>query len=287
MKLRIPWRGAGYLLGLVLFFAPFAYYQKTLGAWLGEAAADIHSFCLRIPLLQLLTGQELQFVSVGFISLFLLLVSSFFFGPFFCGRLCASGALPEYLSRLVPERLKINWQDAVEPTPVRYGFLVGYLVSPFFGGVIACALCNYNFLERLVVGSVWGEMGPLASTTLITAFLWLGLFGVMAKGGRGFCSYLCPVGAVQSLVHAVGARFSFAYKLRFAAEKCRSCGNCVQACPVGALKMQKQGPSYQIHLCLTCRQCEQACPCHALSYGCGYRGWEQEKKRTFLEEDVV
>ncbi|SFL31450.1 4Fe-4S binding protein [Pelosinus propionicus] len=267
----------GYFAGLFLFFAPFAYYQKTLSVWLGGSqASDIHSFCLRIPLLNVLTGQSIEIFNVGIISLLLLVSAAFFLGPFFCAHLCASGALPEYLSRLMPKRFKIDWQRSVNPVPIRYGFFVGYLLSPFLAGSIACALCNYSFMERLIVGGVQGDIGPLGSTAIITAILWLGIFGVMAKGGRGFCSYLCPVGALQSAVHSVGARFRFTYKLRFIPSKCVNCKQCVKKCPMGALSHKDGILSYEVYNCITCGQCAGVCAKNALAYGTGESGWQKE-----------
>lgn len=281
-------RPAGYLLGILLFFAPFAYYQKGLNFLLNSnVAAEIHTFCLRIPLLDLLTGNTPKLLSVAGISLLLLLASAFWIGPFFCSRLCASGALPEYLSKLVPNRVKINWQTTVPPVPIRYGFLIGYLLSPLLAGTIACSLCNYAFLQWLIIAGVQQSPGVLSSTAIITGFLWLVLFGAFAKGGRGFCSYLCPVGAVQSAVHSLGARLGFTYKLRYRQAFCSHCGHCVRICPMGALTQDDPtGLTYTIHNCLTCRQCEAACPCQAITYGRGERGWLDKPLTHHLPNQV-
>ena len=44
-------RLAGYLLGFVLFYAPFAVFQKIIGYFLNGKWQEqtIHSLCLRIP----------------------------------------------------------------------------------------------------------------------------------------------------------------------------------------------------------------------------------------------
>ncbi|MDF2505005.1 4Fe-4S binding protein [Clostridium sp.] len=269
-------RAVWYLFGIILFYAPFALYEKVLSRVINnKSSLDVHSSCLRIPLLYLFTGKGIEFISVTFISLVLFFTLTFFFGAFYCGRLCAAGAFPEYLSRLVPEKLKINWYKITNPIPIRYGFLAGYLLTPFLAGSIACAFCNLSFLQRLINGGFWGNVGFLGSTTIITGFLWLFVFGVFTKGGRGYCNFMCPVGAIQGLVQSISSRFGFTFKLRFSKEKCVSCSTCVKTCPMGSLQKKDGKISYQILNCITCRQCEATCPKKAISYGLGKSGWEK------------
>ncbi|HEY5588972.1 MAG TPA: 4Fe-4S binding protein [Candidatus Paceibacterota bacterium] len=271
---RAPW----YLLGIVLFYAPFALYSRVLGNLINEKASiDIHSNCLRVPLQYLLTGKGVALISIASISLFLLFIVTFFFGTIFCGRLCAAGAFPEYLSRVVPEKFKINWYKFVNPIPIRYGFLVGFLITPFLAGSIVCSFCNLSFLQRLINGGFWGNFGFLGSTTIITGFLWLIIFGVFTKGGRGYCNFICPVGAVQSIIYSIGSRFGFTFKMRFAKEKCVSCAACVKTCPMGSLQIQDKVISYEKLNCINCRQCVATCPKSAISYGIGKGGWENER----------
>jgi len=275
-RVSVLYRAGWYTLGLLLFFTPFAYYQKVL-LWLlnSPSMGNIHALCFRMTIQNMLTGKNVHIFTVATISTLLLFLAAFLAGPFFCGRLCAAGALPEYLGRLLPDKWKIDWHRGVNPVPIRYGFLAGYLLSPFLTGSIACAFCNFSFLERLINGGLWGDFGVLGSTTILTALLWLIIFGVMTKGGRGYCSFLCPVGAVQSLIHSIGARFDFTYKLRYAKDKCVDCSVCIKNCPMGALQkeMETERIDYQIHNCITCRQCEAVCPVGALSYGRGKNGW--------------
>ena len=70
---------------------------------------------------------------VSLIALALLAVVSLVFGPLYCGKLCPAGALPEFLSRLVPEKLQIDWSHHVRITPIRYGFLAGFFLAPLAG----------------------------------------------------------------------------------------------------------------------------------------------------------
>jgi polyferredoxin len=84
----------GYFLGFILFYAPFALFQKIIffaftGKW---QQLTIHSLCFRIQTEHLLDG-KLLLMSLPFIAcIVILLIVTLFFGPVFCGRLCPAGA---------------------------------------------------------------------------------------------------------------------------------------------------------------------------------------------------
>ena len=74
-------RLAGYLLGFVLFYAPFALFQKILGFLLKGKWQEqtIHSLCLRIPTEHLLDGRIFLYFSLlltTYLLFILYLVSS-------------------------------------------------------------------------------------------------------------------------------------------------------------------------------------------------------------------
>ncbi len=81
-------RLVGYIAGFMLFYAPFAFFQKVVyylytGKW---SEWTVHHFCLRIQLEHILDRSILDaaFISTSF--LLLLLAAAFLCGPFFCGR---------------------------------------------------------------------------------------------------------------------------------------------------------------------------------------------------------
>jgi ferredoxin-type protein NapH len=284
-------RFPGYVLGFALFYAPFALWTKALGTLLGDPVnANIHSTCLRIQLTDLFSGKGFNVLTVYGMTFVILSATALLAGPMFCGRLCAAGATSEYLSRLVPDRFKIDWTNHVNPTGIRYGFLAGYLAAPFAGGSIACALCSYSMLERIMTGNLWSATGFLASSAIITALLWLVLFGLFTKGGRGYCAYMCPVGAWQSGLHALGAKLPFTFKIRYAADKCTGCATCVKECPMNALKLSADQAApvvYNRHGCITCRQCVASCATGALSFAQGADGWKRQPLIESLEPDAI
>lgn len=205
----------GYFLGFILFYAPFALFQKIIffaftGKW---QQLTIHSLCFRIQTEHLLDG-KLLLMSLPFIAcIVILLIVTLFFGPVFCGRLCPAGAFTEYLSKVIPSRLQISWRTYTEIVPFRYGMLAGFVILPFFDSLLACAYCNFFLFDLFVNYFVFGYFISLSSSMILTLFLWAGLFGIFTKGGRGFCNFLCPVGAVQNLLYSFSSRLPSVYRL--------------------------------------------------------------------------
>lgn len=262
-------RVAGYILGFVLFYAPFALFQKIIGYFLTGKWQErtIHSLCLRIPTEHLLDGKIFQYASISVVSLGILLVVAFFFGPIFCGRLCPAGAFTEYLSKMVPERLKIDWSKYTEIAPIRYGMLAGFCLVPFFSGILACAYCNFFLFDLIANYYSRGYFISLSSSLILTSILWLVIFGLFTKGGRGYCNFLCPVGAVQNLVHYFSSKLPFVRRMHVDKHKCIGCQKCVRACPMQAVKVQEKKAEICLHNCIVCGQCAHDCPVKAIHYG--------------------
>lgn len=260
-------RLARYGIGLLLFYAPFAFYQKMYYWLVGENSyGDIHDFCLRIPLEHIWQGRIFTVGDLGSLSLGILLGTAFFLGPVFCGRFCVAGAIGEYLSRLLPHRLQVDWTIYLPPGPVRFGILTGFLLSPFVGGYLACAYCSYRLVEAGSLYLFYGTVMALPSSVILTGILWLVLFGIFTRGGRGFCNYLCPVGAVQSLVHILGCHWQLACRVVIQQEKCTVCSSCIRGCPMRALHITEKGISHELQHCITCGRCWEGCPTGALHY---------------------
>jgi len=281
--------------GMVLFVAPFALILTTLGYLMpaaginaGSAAAQsepsIHrSMCLRMPLLWAVWQPEsFVFRIVGnplYLLVFVLIVLSVFVGPLFCGWLCP-GMMTEHLSRLVPAKLKIDLKGAVDPAPVRYGFLAGFFITaaPFIDKSVCCSYCNWTWIEDIwtalfgqMNGVTGGTLFAFSSSSIITFLLTFGFLGVFMEGGRGWCNFLCPAGALQNLAHWLGSKLRFTYKLLLEKEKCNDCFQCVRVCPTWALVPSENSIAINRHVCNGCQDCVTACPQGALMYSRGRR----------------
>lgn len=292
LKKHYRFQGGGYLLGLLLYFGPFAVLIPAAYALAGKNAAgggcdthfrvEIASLLKADGWIKLIQRDPAATAMVGF--LLALLAVAFLLGPLFCGRVCAAGALPSYLSRLIPERWQFDFRGKVNATAIRYGFLTGFLVLPLIGqtykqfGSLACTFCNYRLMDYMVVGVTGGFIPALSSTYVLVLLFWLVIGGLFTKGGRGWCAFFCPAGAMQNLVHSLGSRLGWTWKVRYDPAKCTSCHTCVKACTMRAVSPAEPGQwraakgdgvLVDRHACIACNDCVAACPHGALSYDAG------------------
>jgi Ni,Fe-hydrogenase III small subunit/NAD-dependent dihydropyrimidine dehydrogenase PreA subunit len=69
-------------------------------------------------------------------------------------------------------------------------------------------------------------------------------------------------------------------------EKCASgCAACVDACPVGALRVTQRGPEFDMGRCIFCGDCVAACPEGAISFSRDWRLAGSTREDLFLTGD--
>lgn len=129
-----------------------------------------------------------------------------------------------------------------------------------FDSLLACAYCNFFLFDLFVNYFVFGYFISLSSSMILTLFLWAGLFGIFTKGGRGFCNFLCPVGAVQNLLYSFSSRLPFVYRLIIDRQKCIGCKSCSLACPMEAMVIEERKAVNCVHNCILCGVCISKCP---------------------------
>ena len=261
------WHVVGYLLGFLLFYEPFMFFQRITGSFLVETGfTSIHVPCARIPLANILTGQWQYSGPTSLCFCLLLIVVSLWFGPLFCGWLCPAGAFSEYLSRLLPDKYKINWAQLVPLVPLRYGFFLGFLGSIILGLGIPCSYCNYYALEIFVGYLHTGQLFNTSLSLLMTFVVSNIFLGLFTKGGRGYCNLLCPVWTMCSLMHVLGQLVPGAFGMQVDKKLCVGCGLCSKKCPMQAVSITQGKAQINRHHCIVCGQCRQACPRKAIAY---------------------
>ena len=257
----------GYLIGFVLFYEPFMLFNQLAGLFIVDTSfSSIHVPCARIPLANIVTGEWLSASPISLLFYLLLAVTSLWFGPLFCGRLCPAGGFSEFLGSLLPDRYKIDWAKIVPILPLRYGFFLGFLFSVWLGFGVPCTYCNYYSLEIFVNLFITGHFLNELASLFATFFLANLFFGLFTKGGRGYCLFLCPVGTYNSLFHLLGRFVPGAFSMQVQQKTCIGCTKCAQGCPMRAISMHEHKAHIDRRLCIVCGKCAHSCPKKAICY---------------------
>ncbi len=209
-------------------------------------------------------------VGVVLVSLLVPVILTLLFGRVFCSWICPMGLLMELSDKLrrVLGFLEIHPGNLRFPRWTKFALLAAGLICatifsvPVLGYIYPPTIIGreahdfvFGIFDRAEEGHFGFWAGGLTWMSLI--IVGIALFEV-AVSRRWWCRYVCPGGALYSLL---GAARPIRVKLRQA--NCTSCGDCVVACPVGLIPMRdKMGIE-----CDNCGVCISHCNDDALAYG--------------------
>ena len=172
-------------------------------------------------------------------------------GRFFCGYLCSFGAMGD-LVHFVGSKLPIP-QVRV---PERANKALSKVKYVIFLLVLVCLWIPANQVDSSL--DPWTSFGMLATLNFDAALSVGSLLLLLIIVGslfveRFFCRYLCPLGAVFSLVS--GHRL---FKIRRKSPDCVKCGRCYRACPIG-IPVHRED-CVTSGECIDCMKCVDSCP---------------------------
>lgn len=147
--------------------------------------------------------------------------------------------------------------------------VIFYFLAGRWTDYVVHEVCFRIQIEHLLDGKLFRMPGfyvSFTSSLLLTMLLWFVLFGLLTKGGRGFCNFLCPVGAGQSLVYWCSRHLPFVYGFQVDEGKCVGCGYCRKKCPMDAIQMVNSKAKYSAGQCIQCGECKAACPVQAIQF---------------------
>lgn len=185
-----------------------------------------------------------EFVAVMFLTIIA--------GRWFCGWMCAFGAYNDLIyfisKKIFKGKFKVNEKvDSI----LKY---VKYVVLIFI--IIISWTIGSNILESTSPWDVFGQITNI-STVLSNLLIGLVLLVLITIGAffieRFFCRYLCPLGAVFSIISKVG--ITKINKPKADCGKCRACTmNCSMGLQLYKVDKVKGGD------CINCLKCTEVCP---------------------------
>lgn len=191
------------------------------------------------------------------ISISIPIIFTLIFGRAFCGWICPVNTIAEWIDRL-RDRVKglIPWaRDCDVGHGVKYWLLVFTLILiavtgvPLFAYYLPYLVLGREIYNLLLFQAVGVGMALLVLLILFEAFV----------SRRGWCRYLCPSGALLSLIG------SFAViRLGKSNLPCLdACDDCNRVCPM-ALEVREGRPGGE---CTNCGECVVVCPRKSLGFG--------------------
>ena len=164
-------------------------------------------------------------------------VSTVLWGRFYCGRVCAYGALTQTLDAVIPRRFRFEVPRPIEKRAawIKFGILFGVI-----GYYVATRdLLVYQYVEPFWMFGLFG-----------TAAMWIALGALLAATvlvRNLYCRFLCPVGAALGVMSYVTV-----FRIKRWSE-CNTCKICQKACQWGAI----DGPRIVMTECVRCDDCER------------------------------
>lgn len=187
-------------------------------------------------------------------------------GRFFCGWMCAFGAMGDFISMLSHKLLKRKWKISERADRLlkfaKYLWLIILVAAVWSFGSKALSASNpWDAFGMLLTPGSPPNLPYVAAHLAPALLLLLLIIGASFFVDRFFCRYLCPLGAIFSVVSK--PRITSIRKPRAGCGKCRVCTN---SCPMGiALYRQDVSKSGE---CITCFECTGACPRKNIRVGC-------------------
>ncbi len=182
-------------------------------------------------------------------------VATIILGRFFCGWICPATFIYELNDTVAAwlRRAGVPLGDKIYDKRIKYLVLtVGLILSMLLGSIMTAAIYPPAIIGReLYYVIAQGAFGSGAVFFILTI-----LFDLLVAR-RGFCRYMCPGGALYSLL----GRYRL-LRIQRVVEQCNDCKKCNVVCEFGLDPLQ-DGFGQE---CNNCTACIAVCPTDALKF---------------------
>jgi len=205
------------------------------------------------------SGKRLPFYIIGTLLLFGVIL-----GRTICGFLCPFGLIQELLHKIPTPKLKKSRYTAAL-SKMKYIILAVFVIIlpltfkyPGFckficpAGTFEAGIPMYFANEQIaaMVGALFSwKVGLMAAILIGVVFVY-----------RGFCRFICPLGAIYSFFNKVSI-----IGVCVDEHKCTECGRCVRECKMDIKKVGDME-------CISCGECMKVCKEDAIC-------WKHKKER--------
>ncbi len=269
-KAKLTRRQRWCIQGMFFLLAPSSFATGFMG---------LKTLLMQINVMNTHRGYDFEVMSFT-VFLVLLLLLSVVLGRFFCGYVCSFGLLGDAVyaaGDALAKKLGIRRK----PLPAKVELAlrgIKYVVL-----VAICAAVLMGFYTAINNNSPWTVFGKLANLSVsgVTAvgavLLGLAVVGMLLKE-RFFCEFLCPLGALFSLMPTLPTG-----RMRRQRPKCRkNCAACKHACPVS---IEPKGRLLAGE-CIMCNGCADVCPQQNVTCGLELRADQLEELAAKAEAPV-
>jgi NAD-dependent dihydropyrimidine dehydrogenase PreA subunit len=246
------------------------------GLFSSKEYLPVDTFLLIDPLVGLstaLAGKIINIATLGW--MFAILLFCVLIPRAFCGYFCPLGTLIDGFDWLVGRHFKrfhvkdnprssrgvTGWVD------IKYYLLIFVLATSMVGiltsgFVSAIPVLTRGLLFSVGLGQIWWFKGVTHLPAFNNSVMFsLGLFSITfllsLKGKRFWCRYVCPSGAVFSVLNRwrIGER-----KVE---DTCINCNKCIEICPFDAIE---EDFTTRTNDCTYCQSCGGVCPTQSIKF---------------------
>jgi ferredoxin-type protein NapH len=187
-------------------------------------------------------------------------VSTLILGRGFCSWGCFYGGWDDGFSRLRKKSVIKQISGIWKYMPFAVLFMVALTAALTLGPTYCDWICPFKTVTEFE--QVTSVESAAKATVFLSLFIGLVVVFPILTKKRTQCSFLCPLGAVNSAANKITP-----FTVKIDKKACTECFKCVEVCPLFALTREGVKEGNVSVFCSKCGKCIDACSKNAIHYG--------------------